>query len=133
MGTSQRGGGSLYIHPGLLPSWLGELCVFGRGWGSCACLCLDLIIKGNSGIQACWEWWFCLIKTGKRNKQTPPFLLSTRPLHGPNYSARALGLRQRYLAPGAQSKGRCFWIVLVAVVATGRLGGPKAALQGCES
>lgn len=111
MGTS-LGGGSLYIHPGLMPSWL--VCVW-QGLGKLCMLLFDLVIKGNSGIQACWEWWFCLIKTGEQNKQTPPFLLSMRPLHGPNHSARALGLRQRYLARVPRVRGGafglCWWLL----------------------
>jgi hypothetical protein len=47
----------------------------GRGGGSCVCFCSDLIIKGNSGNQVHWEWWFCLIKNGK-TEQLEPFLLA---------------------------------------------------------
>lgn len=41
------------------------------------------------------------------------------------------GTRLPGLSP--QGGGRGFWIVFMVVVATGRLGGPKIALQGYES
>lgn len=104
--------------------------MLGGGRGSCACFYSDLVIKGNSGNQACWEWYFLFNKNVK-TEQVEPSPSEASPL----VQELCQGSRGGTRVPGlcAQGRGRCFGIVFMVVVATGRLGGPKTALQGCES
>lgn len=75
-----------------------------------------------------------LFNKNVKTEQVEPSLLAT-PEASPLVQELCQGSRGGTRVPGlcAQGRGRCFGILFMVVVATGRLGGPKTALQGCES